>query len=305
MALGETWRLLEFLRESGDGLSELTEVLHGANLAHRPANGGRAMNLLPESRLPRQADRPREETIQRVHCLARPDEVVEESRRSDLSLAESHGGEEVLPPEVHDERMVRVDSRRVPFHGVALYGVLAADHLPPFVRLRDDPVTNLRQRRCVRVPHPGARERFAGLEVDVEARGHVLRPLALGVPEVDRDVRLVRALVRREADVAVDPGEGAAERTGVRDEVRRQGLELRARIADEAEARLLDRGLVAGLVLGEPLAVVVLRQVLQESEEVWREVLRTHTSPRRGRHNRSPSSTLRQKRLQPGKYSST
>src|SRR5438093_3392196 len=50
MALGETWRLLEFLRESGDGLSELTEVLHGANLAHRPANGGRAMNLLPESR---------------------------------------------------------------------------------------------------------------------------------------------------------------------------------------------------------------------------------------------------------------
>src|SRR5437867_10730480 len=215
MALGETWRLLEFLRESGDGLSELTEVLHGANLAHRPANGGRAMNLLPESRLPRQADRPREETIQRVHSLARPDEVVEESRGRDLSLAESHGGEEVLPPEVHDERMARVDAWRVPLHGVALHRILALQTFLPLVRLRDNPIADLRQRRRVRMPHPGARERLARLEVDGQARRHVFRPLALRVPEVERDVRLVRALVRREPDVPVYPGQGASERAGV------------------------------------------------------------------------------------------
>src|SRR3989441_1690947 len=47
MALGEARSLLEFLRESGDGRSELTEVLLGAGLAHRPANEGGAMNLLP------------------------------------------------------------------------------------------------------------------------------------------------------------------------------------------------------------------------------------------------------------------
>src|SRR5712691_6685132 len=50
VALGEPRSLLEFLRESGDGHSELAEVLHGAGLAHRPANGGGAMNLLTESR---------------------------------------------------------------------------------------------------------------------------------------------------------------------------------------------------------------------------------------------------------------
>src|SRR2546425_4671232 len=50
MALGEARCLLEFLRESGDGLSELAEVLHGAGLAHRPANESGPMNLLPARR---------------------------------------------------------------------------------------------------------------------------------------------------------------------------------------------------------------------------------------------------------------
>ena len=100
---------------------------------------------------------------------------------------------------------------------------------------------------------------------------------------MDPELRLVRALVRREPDVPVDPGEGADERAGVRDEVRAEGLELQARVMDEPEGGLLDGRLVAGLVLREPIAVVVLREILQEPEEVRGEVFGFHRPPfRRG-----------------------
>src|SRR5437879_13207665 len=91
---------------------------------------------------------------------------------------------------------------------------------------------------------------------------------------MDSDLRLVRALVRREPDVPVDAGERPAERPGVRDEVRADLLQQRPGVANEPQARFLNGRLVSFVVLREPLFVVVLRQVTEEREELGGEVFR-------------------------------
>src|SRR5204862_79426 len=99
--------------------------------------------------------------------------------------------------------------------------------------------------RPVRRPRPRCRTSLEG-ELEVEAgRVHIL---AAGVAEVKRGVRLVRALVLREAHVAVD----AEERLRVGDDVRRDGVEARRERLHEAQARRAQVLLVAGPVLLEP-----------------------------------------------------
>src|SRR2546426_5541868 len=116
--------------------------------------------------------------------------------------------------------------------------------------------------------------RLARVHVKIVAGRHLLRPGRLRVPEMDSDLRLVRALVRREPDVPIDAGERPAERLGIGDEIRADLLEPRPGVANEPQARFLHRVLVTFLVLREPFFAVVLRQVTEEPEEVRGEVFR-------------------------------
>src|SRR3989475_5374166 len=102
------------------------------------------------------------------------------------------------------------------------------------------------------------------------------------MPEMDSDLGLVRALVRRESDVPVDARQRSAERLGLRDDVGADLLQPRSGVTDEPQARFLHGVLVTLLVLREPFFVVVLHQVIEEPEEVRGEVFRFlgHLRPR-------------------------
>src|SRR5438128_282337 len=224
--------------------------------------------------LPGEADRSRQEAVQWVHRLARLDEGVAELRARDLVVAEASTRDEVLSPQVLDQRMIRVVAGRRPLERVALDGDAASEDLLPRVRLFDNPIADLLQGRRVGMPDAGVGHRLAGGHVEIVAGRHLLRPRCLRVPEVDSDLRLVRALVRRESDVAVDARQGSAERLGFRDDVGADLLQSLAGVADELQARLLHGLLVPFLVLGEPLFVVILRQIAEEREELRGEVFR-------------------------------
>src|SRR5205823_12083394 len=142
-----------------------------------------------------------------------------------------------------------------------------------------DRVSDFLDRWRLRLPDSRMRGRLPRREMQEES-GKARHPTsAAAVGKVDPDLGSERALVFRESDVAVDPGDGAAEGPRVGDQVLTHGLELGARIRHEANGGSLHDLLVAALVLRKPLAVVVRRQVLQESEGRWSEVgrfVRTH-----------------------------
>src|SRR2546422_749014 len=151
-------------------------------------------------------DRAREEAVQRVRRVAYLEERVEELRDRVLVVTEVQGGDEVQPGQVLDERMLRVVAGRRPLERVALDGDPAPDDLPPRVRFIDNPIADLLQYRRVGMPDARMGHRLARVHVEIVTGRHLLRPGRLRVPEVDPDLGLVRALVRREADVPVDAG---------------------------------------------------------------------------------------------------
>src|SRR5881296_1494807 len=224
--------------------------------------------------LPGEADRSCEEAVQRVHRLGRLDEGVEELRARDQGVAKAPARDEVLPPQVPYERMIRIVTGRRSLERIALDGDPAPDDLLPGVRFIDDAIADLLQYRRVGMPDAGVGHRLARGHVKIVARRHLLRPGCLRVPEVDPDLRFVGALVRRESDVAVDAGQGSAERLRVRDDEGADLLQALSGIADELQTRLLHGLLVSFLVLREPLFVVVLRQIAEEREELRGEVFR-------------------------------
>src|SRR5438093_9001705 len=154
----------------------------------------------------READRSRQEAVQRVHRLARLDERAEELRARDLVVAKAPARDEVLPSQVLDERMIRVVAGRRPLERIALDGDPAPDDLLPRVRFIDNPIADLLQYRRVGMPDARMGHRLARVHVEIVTGRHLLRPGRLRVPEMDPDLGLVRALVRREADVPVDAG---------------------------------------------------------------------------------------------------
>src|SRR6059036_4295439 len=89
--------------------------------------------------LPGEADRSRQEAVQRVHRPARLDERVEELRARDLVVAKAPARDEVLPPQVLDERMIRIVAGRRPLERIAFDGDPASDDFLPRVRFVDDP----------------------------------------------------------------------------------------------------------------------------------------------------------------------
>src|SRR5207245_9490875 len=112
--------------------------------------------------LPGEAYRSRQEAVQRVHRLARLDEGVEELRARDLVVAEASTRDEVLSPQVLDQRMIRVVAGRRPLERVALDGDAASEDLLPRVRLFDNPIADLLQGRRAGVPAAGGGHRPAG-----------------------------------------------------------------------------------------------------------------------------------------------
>src|SRR3989442_5426195 len=111
----------------------------------------RATPRVPD--LPGEADRSSEEAVQRVHRLAHLEERVEELRARDLVVAKAPTGDEVLAPQVLDERMIRIVAGRGSLQRVSLDGDPASDDIPR-VRFVDDPIANLLQRRGVGMPDP-------------------------------------------------------------------------------------------------------------------------------------------------------
>src|SRR6266702_206696 len=250
----------------------------------------RQRDARPESQrnaeLPGEAHRSGEEPIQRIHRRARFDERLEELLVGDLRIAERARPDEVLPAEVLDERMVRVDAGRWPLEGFAFESHLAPEDFLPPIRFIEHATADLREDRRIGMPDAGVRGALAWTQMEEKPGRHVLRSHRLRVPEMDPDVGLVRALVRREADVPIDPGKGSAERPRVTDEVRAELLQPRAGILDEADRRLLDRFLVSFLVRREPRLGVVLVQFPEEAHEFRGEV------PRAVSHDPAPYNSL-------------
>src|SRR3989449_11742453 len=116
----------------------------------RGARPPRATPRVPD--LPGEADRSRQEAVQRVHRLARLDEQAEELRARDLVVAKAPARDEVLPSQVLDERMIRVVAGRRPLERVALDRDPAPDDLLPGVRFIDNPIAGLLQYRRVGMP---------------------------------------------------------------------------------------------------------------------------------------------------------
>src|SRR5437867_12531670 len=102
--------------------------------------------------LPGEADRSRQEAVQRVHRPARLDERAEELRARDLVVAKAPARDEVLPSQVLNERMIRIAAGRRPLQRVALDGDPAPDDLPPRFRFIDNPIANLLHYRRVGMP---------------------------------------------------------------------------------------------------------------------------------------------------------
>src|SRR5215467_12436059 len=73
----------------------------------------------------------------------------------------------------------------------------------PFLRLPGNRVANPSERPVIRMPAASGKKRCTGFEMNVEARA-VNVIFRSAVREVQTDIGLVRSLIGREADVAVD-----------------------------------------------------------------------------------------------------
>src|SRR6266511_3006240 len=147
----------------------------------------RQRDATPESQrnaeLPGEAHRSGEEPIQRLHGRARFDERLEELLVGDLRIAERARPDEILPAEVLDERMVRVDAGRRPLEGFALEPHLAPEDFLPLIRFVEDATADLREDRRIGMPDAGVCGALTGSQVQEEPGRHVLRSYGLRVPE--------------------------------------------------------------------------------------------------------------------------
>src|SRR6266542_5879884 len=130
----------------------------------------RQRGATPESQrnaeLPGEAHRSGEEPIQRIHGRARFDERLEELLVGDLRIAERARPDEILPAEVLDERMVRVDAGRRPLERFAFEPQLAPEDFLPLIRFVEDTAANLREDRRVGMPDAGVRGALARTQME-------------------------------------------------------------------------------------------------------------------------------------------
>src|SRR5438034_8011852 len=173
------------------------------------------------------------------HRLACLHEILQETRARDLRVAEATRCDEVLSTEVLDVGMVRIEAGWRPFQGLALEFDLRSKDGLPSIGLVDDSIPDFLEDPRLRMPDAGMDAALPGLQVEKVAWCHMLRRSCLVVPEVDPDMGLVRALVRREPNIPVNPGDGSAERPGVPDDVGTDLLQAVPGVADETHGRLV------------------------------------------------------------------
>src|SRR2546426_1109320 len=191
----------------------------------------------------------------------------------DLGVAEAARRDEVLSTQILDHRMVRVVTRWGPFEGLALELEFRSENFLPRIGFVDDPISDFLEDRRLRMPHSGMDAALAGLEVEEVTRRHVLRRFRLVVPEMDPDVGLVRALVRREPNISINPGDRSAEGLRLADEMWTHRLQSRSCVANEADCRPQHDRFEPSFVRLEPVLSVVLPESSEEIEELRREVL--------------------------------
>ena len=117
-----------------------------------------------------------------------------------------------------------------------------------------------------------AEDHFGRRDVEVHA-GRIL--LLRAVPEQRRDVRLVRPLVAREPDVAVQAIEAPAD-PGHEHQAGHQVAQAVGERATPFQHGGHDLRVPGEAMRFEPLAVVVLREIAQEDETALRETLERH-----------------------------
>lgn len=135
-----------------------------------------------------------------------------------MFFGEVYGGTEIAQLEVFHKLVIDREAagRAAEFAGII--PVEKSANLPPLRGTRHDGVAYLEQGRRLGMPQARGGEAAAGLEMEIEP-GRVNVFIAMG--KSHGDVRFIGALVGGKSRVAVDAKHGAARRTRIGDEVRR------------------------------------------------------------------------------------
>src|SRR5439155_20799830 len=122
----------------------------------------------------------------------------------------------------------------------------------PLRRTARDRPADFRERLRVGMPDAGGRKAFFRRNVEVETRD-ARSGFSLLVKKVDAEVRLVRGFVAREPRVSINAEHRAAHRTRIRNQTRRDSMQPRCEITDEAQGAVADLRFVSLLVRREPI----------------------------------------------------
>ena len=213
--------------------------------SRRPGETGRGWGLVPSVR---QAGRSAEPALEGRGGAAEGGEAAQKTVRHHVIVAQLSNGDEVLAPEILNQRMIHAEAPWRPDERVAreLEGgakLGAAGRPPPGLRILVDGLADLAESRPAGAPGAATHEAAPGLDVQVEAGS--MGVLARFVSELDAGGGLVGGFVSGEAGVAVDPEERAAICPRVCEEVGADPLQGRGEVGDEAERRLFDVRLVS------------------------------------------------------------
>src|SRR6185312_6854322 len=149
------------------------------------------------------------------------------------------------------------------------------DDRSELVEVPGEVLAHLVKLRHLRVIHAAADPDAIGRDVKVQPGAAALAERAM--PEARGDVRLVRLLVLRKPDVAVD----AVHALRPDEQLRRDAAHVDRQPIDDREHRLTDDAFVLVLARVEPLAPVVALQPRQERERVLAESRGRHQITRR------------------------
>jgi hypothetical protein len=234
-----------------------------------------AVSSFSRSPSPLEAERLGQKLHERRRIRARACELIEELLRADFSARQLHSSNETLALQVFDQRMRRVVAPRRSrehlaerFEPRAKFSIVK--NLLPILGTRDNRVAHLAQPVRVRMPHSDSRKTFRSGKRKIK-RGRIEMSRATMTERGSR-VGLVRSLVAREAEIAIDAHHRAAARPRVRDKVGADLSQPRREVRDEREHRLAHLVLVTGFILEKPVAVVVAPELLEKFKTLRREV---------------------------------
>src|SRR5215469_4745227 len=182
---------------------------------------------------------------------------------------------EVFALDVFDKRVSRVVTgwrplQRFTCHAAGRAKGPTRGRSAPLFGISGDLGSNFFERLGLGLPNSAADHGVAWCQMKEICRSGPV--FALGVPEVRRGVRLVRALVFRKPYVAINTQHRAAIGPRIGDESAADLFERWREVGDQTQERRLDVGLVAILVRLEPPALVVSLEVPEKPEQTWPEI---------------------------------